>query len=54
MPAPGVEGDDFRPYFKALKAIGYEGGISIECNWKNFAEELPKAQRVLREQLKSI
>jgi sugar phosphate isomerase/epimerase len=48
--APGVEDDDFRPYFKALKSIGYHGGISIESGWKDIAAELPKAYRVLREQ----
>ena len=25
--------DRLRPYFDALKAIGYEGGISCECGW---------------------
>lgn len=29
--APGVEGDDFTLYFKALKDISYSGDISIEC-----------------------
>ena len=52
--APGVAGDDFRPYFKALKAIGYRGGVSIEGSWgKKLEEELPKACRVLKEQLES-
>jgi len=46
--APGMAGDDFRPYFKALKKIGYTGGISIEGSWKN--ENLTKASRVLHEQ----
>jgi sugar phosphate isomerase/epimerase len=27
---PGVEGDDFRPYFRVLKESGYQGAISIE------------------------
>lgn len=27
---PGVEGDDFRPYFRVLKEAGYQGAISIE------------------------
>ncbi|HBB91308.1 MAG TPA: sugar phosphate isomerase/epimerase [Bacteroidales bacterium] len=39
--APGMDGDDFRPYFVALKKIRYHGGISIEGSWKN--EDLPKA-----------
>lgn len=49
--APGVDGDDFRAYFKALKAIGYRGGVSIEGKWKD--DQLPKACSVLQEQLKS-
>jgi sugar phosphate isomerase/epimerase len=48
--APGTKGDDFRPYFKALKAAGYAGGISIEGRWENFAEQAPRAISVLREQ----
>jgi sugar phosphate isomerase/epimerase len=50
--APGVDGDDFRAYFKALKAIGYRGGLSIEGKWKD--DQLPKACSVLCEQLKSV
>ncbi len=30
--APGVEGDDFTPYFEALKIINYKGRMSMECN----------------------
>ena len=29
---PGVAGDDFRPYFRALAAAGYAGPITIEGN----------------------
>lgn len=33
--APGLEADgsEFVPYFKALKQIGYTGGVSCECGW---------------------
>jgi sugar phosphate isomerase/epimerase len=34
--SPGVHGEDFRPYFEALKKIRYKGMISIECQWKNI------------------
>lgn len=27
---PGVQGDDFRPFFRVLKESGYQGAISIE------------------------
>jgi sugar phosphate isomerase/epimerase len=46
--APGVMGDDFRPFFAALKEINYKGRISIEGKWK--VEELPKAYAVIRKQ----
>lgn len=29
--APGVKGDDFRPFFAALKRISYQGDLSLEC-----------------------
>ena len=48
--APGLEETDFRPYFKALKQIGYKGGISIEGGWKDFAADLPRAFRELKNQ----
>lgn len=38
--APGIRGDDFTPYFRALKQIGYEGAIALECNWKDFDKEV--------------
>ena len=38
---PGTRPDDaeiFRPYFEALKQIGYTGGVSCECGWPKGAE----------------
>ena len=52
--APGVKGDDFTPYFKALKKIKYDGRISFECSWQDVSTQLPKAVEVMREQIKSI
>jgi sugar phosphate isomerase/epimerase len=50
--APGSDDTDFRPYFKALRSIGYVGGISCECGWsKKPEEEMPNAIKVLRQQL---
>lgn len=49
--APGVNGDDFTPYFKALAQIGYKGMISIECSWRDFAKEVSTAIAVLRKQM---
>lgn len=30
---PGTKGEDFADYFKALRDIGYVGGVSCECGW---------------------
>lgn len=49
--APGVHGEDFTPYLKALRKIGYAGGISIECRWTDLAEELPVAVKTLKAQI---
>ena len=38
---PGVKGDDFRPYFRALRESGYKGAVSIEG--KGSEDQLPKA-----------
>ena len=37
--APGIKGDDFRPYLDALRSVGYKGGISLECRWTDFDSE---------------
>ena len=49
--APGVNGQDFRPFFAALRAAGYKGRVSIEGKWK--PDQLPKAFATLREQSKA-
>ncbi len=52
--SPGTKGDDFRPYFKALKAIGYQGGVSVEGKWgKNLEEDLPRALKTMKDQCAS-
>jgi sugar phosphate isomerase/epimerase len=48
---PGVAGDDFRPYLRALRRAGYAGAISIECRWGDIAAELPAALKALRAQI---
>ncbi|HQE92475.1 MAG TPA: sugar phosphate isomerase/epimerase family protein [Anaerolineae bacterium] len=51
--APGVEDCDFTDFFRALKASGYDGRISIESGWGDMAVEAPLAlatlQRLLHE-----
>ena len=36
---PGKFGEDFRPYFKALKEIGFTGKIMMECGWKDLQQK---------------
>jgi len=48
--APGVNKDDFTPYFKALHQINYQGRISVECSWTNFEKEAPEAISTLKKQ----
>jgi sugar phosphate isomerase/epimerase len=48
---PGTNGEDFRPYFQALRKVGYEGPLSIECNWVDLAAQAEGAVAELRRQL---
>ena len=50
---PGTRPDDaeiFKPYFDALKKIGYCGGVSCECGWKDikFEDGLDKALALMK------
>ncbi len=51
---PGVDGDDFRPYFRALKKMKYTGGMSLECNWKDFDREVVQGIEVVKKQLAEV
>lgn len=51
---PGVMGDDFRPYFRALKSIKYKGPIVIEANINNASQEIPAAHQYLTKQLREV
>jgi sugar phosphate isomerase/epimerase len=51
---PGVMGDDFTPYFAALKKINYKGRISVEGTWTDMKTELPKAIETIRAQAASV
>lgn len=50
--APGVKGDDFRPFLKALRAVGYDRRMSLECGFgPDLVSELPASLKALRSQL---
>lgn len=51
---PGKRGVDFKPYFAAMKRIGYSGVITMECRWTNFDQELKGAKEYLDKQLEAI
>ena len=48
---PGKNGEDFRPYFKAMWSIGYKGLIMMECGWTDPATEAGPALAYLQGQL---
>lgn len=48
---PGTAGDDFRPWLQALREIGYDRALSLECSaWEDQARQLPTALATLRRQ----
>jgi sugar phosphate isomerase/epimerase len=48
--APGTHKEDFVPYFRALKEIGYKGRISIEGRWEDLATQAPTAIAYIHQQ----
>ncbi|WP_406826354.1 sugar phosphate isomerase/epimerase family protein [Pedobacter sp. KACC 23697] len=51
---PGVMGDDFKPYLRALHKINYKGFIFIEGNIKNAPTEMPFAFQYLSAQVAAV
>jgi sugar phosphate isomerase/epimerase len=51
---PGVKGDDFRPYLRALKTINYRGPIVIEAYLDKSDQEIPQAHKYLTQQLREV
>jgi sugar phosphate isomerase/epimerase len=52
--APGLAGDDFRPYLKALATSGYPGDFSLECRWNDLASEAASGAAELRRQIEEV
>ncbi len=46
--APGVKGQDFRPFFRVLREAGYRGLVNIEGSWK--VDQLAAAVAEIRKQ----
>jgi sugar phosphate isomerase/epimerase len=52
--APGINNEDFIPYFRALKDVNYKGRLTIECNWKNITDQASPAKEYLDRQIRSV
>jgi len=51
---PGVKGDDFKPYFMALKKIKYKGVIILECQWENLSLQGNTSRKYLEGELNEV
>ena len=51
---PGVQGDDFKPYLRALRKADYKGDIFIEGNTKNPNTEIPQSFIYLKKQVDEV
>lgn len=52
--APGTHNEDFTAYFKALKDVGYEGMMSVECRWEDLETQAAPALETIRTQLSAL
>ncbi len=48
--APGIAGDDFVPYLKALYDGAYKRRLSMECKWTSFNDEIITAYKTIEMQ----
>jgi sugar phosphate isomerase/epimerase len=51
---PGVMGDDFKPYFRALRKANYTGNIFIEGSTNNPVNDIPQSFKYLTRQLDEV
>jgi sugar phosphate isomerase/epimerase len=51
--APGVAGDDFGPWLRALAAVRYRGAISIESGWSDLPTQVSGSISALRKQVEA-
>jgi sugar phosphate isomerase/epimerase len=51
---PGVKGDDFKPWLRALRKAKYKGYIFIEGNTNNPGNDMPLSFKYLTQQLKEV
>ena len=51
---PGVMGDDFKPYLRALRQANYKGDIFIEGNTSDPVNDMPRSFKYLTKQLQQV
>jgi sugar phosphate isomerase/epimerase len=51
---PGLMGDDFKPYLRALRKANYKGHIFIEASSTNPVNDIPQAYKYLSLQLEEV
>lgn len=51
---PGVQGDDFKPWIRALRKAKYQGPVFIEGNTNNPGNDIPLSFKYLTRQLKEV
>ncbi len=49
--APGTHGDDFRPFLRALRKVGYNDRLALEPIWTDLPNQVGPALRAVRRQL---
>lgn len=52
--APGTHNEGFTDYFEALKKVGYNGKMSIECRWEKLEDQSGPALDAMRLQLSTL
>ncbi|MEO6734009.1 MAG: TIM barrel protein [Ferruginibacter sp.] len=51
---PGVQGDDFKPYLRALRKVKYKGYIFVEGNTSDPKNDMPLSFKYLTKQLEEV
>ncbi|MGZ8510727.1 MAG: sugar phosphate isomerase/epimerase family protein [Chitinophagaceae bacterium] len=51
---PGVQGDDFKPWLRALRKAKYKGPVFIEGNTNDPGNDIPLSFKYLTRQLKEV
>src|SRR5688572_16785901 len=52
--APGTNGDDFRPFLRALRRTGYNDRLALEPTWTDLPRQIGPALVELRKQLTDV